>query len=247
MPLFTNGVKQGASGSGASAADLLKVDSGLSFTGGFTDRTTGQAGQSDVGSNRSYTSADAAADRWMVLGLDATQQASNDSIYWGSPDTASMDGYDATKGLFGGTQLPQGVDQLFDFSSTALSSDGTLSNGDPYLGAGGSLDFSTCQIGDKLECRFDFNIVPQIANSTLEVALIWVTRDSNATPTFSFSLTHSPLFFGTGTVGKTKLIRPVMTAYFASDEDINAVALPAIRCDNAIQIQPLTLLAAIQR
>jgi hypothetical protein len=247
MPLFTNGVKQGASGSGASSADILKVDSGLSFTGGFTDRTTGAAGSSDVGSNRSYSAADATANRWMILGLDATQQAANDSIYWGSPDTASMDGYDATKGLFGGTQLPQGVTQLFDFSSTALSTDGSLSNGDLYLGAGGSLDFSTCQIGDLLECRFDFNIVPQIANSTLEVALLWVTRDSNDAATFSFSLTHSPLFFGTGTVGKTKLIRPVMTAYFASDEDINAVALPAIRCDNAIQIQPLTLLAAIQR
>lgn len=247
MGLFINGVKSGVVGGGLLTSDLLKVDSGLSFTGGFTDRTTGQAGQSDIGSNRDYTTADANASRWMLLGIDATQQAANDSIYWGSPDTASFAGYDATKGLFGGTQLPQGVDQLFNFTSTDLSSDGTLTNSDPYLGANGSLDFSTCQIGDKLECRFDFNVVPQIANSTLEVALIWVTRDSNDTPTFSFSLTHSPLFFGTGTVGITKLIRPVMTAYFASDEDINAVALPAIRCDNPIQIQPLTLLAAIQR
>lgn len=247
MGLFINGVKSGVVGGGLLTSDLLKVDSGLSFTGGFTDRTTGQAGQSDIGSNRDYTTADANASRWMLLGIDATQQAANDSIYWGSPDTASFAGYDATKGLFGGTQLPRGVDQLFNFTSTDLSSDGTLTNSDPYLGANGSLDFSTCQIGDKLECRFDFNVVPQIANSTLEVALIWVTRDSNDTPTFSFSLTHSPLFFGTGTVGITKLIRPVMTAYFASDEDINAVALPAIRCDNPIQIQPLTLLAAIQR
>lgn len=247
MAIFINGVKTGAAGGSISSADLLKVDSGLSFTGGFTDRTTGAAGSSDVGSNRDYSTADATANRWMLLGLDAAQQAANDNIYWGSPDTAAMAGYDATKGLFGGTQLPQGVDRLFDFSSTALSVDGSLSNGDPYLGASGSLDFSTCQVGDKLECRFDFNIVPQIANSTVEIALVWVTRDSNDTPTFSFSLTHSPLFFGTGTVGITKLIRPVMTAYFASDEDVNAVALPAIRCDNPIQIQPLTLLAAIQR
>ena len=247
MALFINGVKSGAAGGSISSADLQKVDSGLAFTGGFTDRTTGAAGSSDVGSNRDYTTADAAANRWMLPGLDATQQAANDSIYWGSPDTTAITGYDASKGLFGGTQLPQGVDQLFDFSSTALSADGTLSGGDPYLGATGRLDFATCQIGDKLECRFDFNIVPQIANSTLEIALIWVTRNSSDVPTFSFSLTHSPLFFGTGTVGITKLIRPVMTAYFASDEDINAVALPAIRCDNPIQIQPLTLLAAIQR
>jgi len=221
--------------------------SGLGFTGGFTDRTTGLAGQSDVGSNRNYLTADAAANRWMLFGIDATQQASNDSIYWSSPPTSEMPNYDATKGLFGGTQLPTDVDSLFDFSSTALTADGSLSNGDPYLGATGSLDFSTCKIGDKLECRFDFNVAPQVANSTLEVALIWVTRDASNVPTFSFSLTHSPLFFGTGTVGVTKLIRPVMTAYFASDEDINAVALPAIRCDNQIQIQPLTILNAIQR
>jgi hypothetical protein len=149
--------------------------------------------------------------------------------------------------LFGGTQLPSGVDQLFDFSTTDLSTNGTLSNGSPYTGGSGSLDFSTCQIGDKLECRFDFNIVPQVANSTLEVALVWVTRDSGDNPTFSFSLASQPIFYGTGTVGNTFLNRPVITAYFASDEDINAIALPAIRCDNPIQIQPLTLLASIQR
>ncbi len=223
------------------------TDSGLSFTGGFTDRTTGASGASDVGSNRNYVASDALNKRWMLLGIDSTQQAANDNIYWGSPNTAAMAGYDATKGLFGGTQLPFGVDRLYDFNSTALSTDGNLSGGDPYLGATGSLNFSTCRVGDKLECRFDFNIVPQIANSTLEVALIWVTRDANDTPTFSFALAGQPVFYGTGTVGQTFLNRPVMTAYFASDEDVNAIALPAIRCDNAIQVQPLTLLAAIQR
>ena len=232
----------------SSSSGIKQVtDSGLSFTGGFTDRTTGTAGSSDVGSNRSYTTDDATNRRWMLFGLDATQQAANDNIYWGSPDTAAMPNYDATKGLFGGTQLPYGVDKLFDFNSTEFSADGTLSGGDPYLGASGTLDFSTCVVGDKLECRFDFNAVPQIANSTLEVALIWATRDANDAVTFSFSLAGQPVFYGTGTVGETFLNRPVITAYFASDEDVNAIALPAIRCDNAIQIQPLTLLAAIQR
>ncbi len=223
------------------------TDSGLSFTGGFTDRTTGTAGSSDVGSNRDYTSDDATNKRWMTFGLDASQQAANDNIYWSSPDTASIPGYDSTKGLFGGTQLPFEVDRLFDFSTTDLSTNGTLGNGDAYLGANGSLVFSTCRIGDKLECRFDFNAVPQIANTNLEVALIWVTRDSNDAATFKFSLAGQSVFYGTGSVGETKLERPVITAYFASDEDTNAIALPAIRCDNPIQIQPLTLLASIQR
>jgi len=245
MALYLNGVKQG---SGILSEVVgAKVDSGLSFTGGFTDRTTGTSGVSDVGSNTNYTQAFAAASTWMVLGIDATKQAANDNIYWGSPDTASMAGYDSSKGLFGGTQLPSGVERLFNFTSTVFSSGGTLSNGDPYSSGSGSLDFSTCTIGDKLECRFDFNIVPQVANSTLEMALIWVTRNSSDVATYSFSLAGQPVFYGTGTVGSTYLNRPVLTAYFASDEDINAVALPAIRCNNAIQIQPLTLLASIQR
>ncbi len=248
MPIFLDGIKTGAGGaSSISSADLQGVDSGLSFTGGFTDRTTGAAGQSDVGSNVSYSSAQAAAKTWRVFGIDPTSQSANDTIYWTSPDTAAMDGYDATKGLFGGTQLPTGVDQLFKFNSLDFASGGTLANGDAYTSASGSLDFSTCQVGDKLELRFDFNLVPQIANTTVEVALIWVTRDASDASTFSFSLAAQPVFYGTGSVGKTYLNRPVITAYFASDEDINAIALPAIRADNQVQIQPLTMLAAIQR
>ena len=104
---------------------------GLSFTGGFTDRTTGTAGISEVGSNRNYTSADAAAGRWMTFGFDVTAQATNDVIYWSDPDTTTFEGYDATKGLFGGTKLPPGCDQLFDFATTDLSADGTLGNGQP--------------------------------------------------------------------------------------------------------------------
>jgi hypothetical protein len=97
MALYINGTKQD---SGEVSDSVGKqVDSGLSFTGGFTDRTTGLSGQSDVGSNRSYTQALADAGSWMTLGIDTTQQAANDSIYWGSPDTASFTGYDATKGL----------------------------------------------------------------------------------------------------------------------------------------------------
>jgi hypothetical protein len=38
-----------------------------------------------------------------------------------------------------------------------------------------------------------------------------------------------------------------MSAYFASQEDVNARALPAIRADNEILIQPLTTLCTIVR
>ena len=81
----------------------------------------------------------------------------------------------------------------------------------------------------------------------LEVGLIFMTRDEDDNPTFTFPLAGQPVFYGTGTVGRTFLNRPVLSAYFASNEDLNARALPAIRADNAIQIQPLAMLAAIQR
>ena len=66
-------------------------------------------------------------------------------------------------------------------------------------------------------------------------------------PTFKFALTGQPSFFGTGTVGNTYLLRPTVSAYFASDGDLNAIALPAISADNPVQVQPLTYLATIQR
>ena len=101
--------------------------------------------------------------------------------------------------------------------------------------------------GDIALVRFDFNIIPQFANTTVEVALIWATRDSNDDITFTFPLTAQPLFFGTGTVGNTYLNRPLLTAYFASDEDVNARALLAVKADQPVLIQPLTTLATIVR
>ena len=221
-------------------------DSGLEYTGGFVDRTTGATGASDVGSNVDYTAEMAAAGRWLTFGISSAQRDINDQIYWGAPDTASFEGYDATKGLFGGTQLPFGVDRLFDFDSTELTQD-VLTGGVQYFGGSGSFDFTTCRLGDKLEVRFDFNALPQIANTTVEVALIFATRDADNNITFTFPLAGQPIFYGTGTVGRTFLNRPVLTAYFASNEDLNAIALPAIKADNAIQIQPLSMLAAMQR
>ena len=30
--------------------------------------------------------------------------------------------------------------------------------------------------------RFDFNVVPQVANTTIEIAMIWQTRDEDNSP-----------------------------------------------------------------
>lgn len=251
MSIFINGVKQGAEAglSAEQASQIISGDGGQEFTGGFTDRTTGTAGASDVGSNRAYTQQMVDNDEFMLLGINSTQQAANDSIYWSSPDTANMEDYDSTQGLFGGTQMAAGVTSLFDFNDTFFSAGGTTTGGDPYLSANGSLDFSNgVLVGDLLQFRFDFNILPQIANTTIETGLIWVTRDKDTlAETFSFHLASQSLFFGEGTVGSTFLQRPITTAYFASDEDVNARALPCIRSSNPCQIQPLTALSIIIR
>lgn len=234
-----------SNGTSTVTADAEQSDGGYEFTGGFSDRTTGTAGASEVGSNVLYTQDMVNADQWLRFGFDSAQQNTNDFAYWTEPTPAPTAGV----GLFGGSYMPSGVTSMFDFgfSASTFSDAGTTNTGESYTQADGSFDFSQCQAGDLALVRFDFNVLPQIANTTLEVALIWQTRLSDGTPTFSFALTGDPMFYGTGTVGRTFLARPMISAYFASQEDVNARALLAVRADNPIQVQPLTTLTTIQR
>ena len=215
---------------------------GYELTGGFTDRATGQSGANSLGSNVQYTAEMAAAGQWMRFGIDATQQAARDIEYWGetNPD------FDQTKGLFGGLHMPAGVTNLFDFTDTSNSAAKVVGDAPLYTAANGSYDFTECRVGDFANIRFSFNLTPQHMNTTVEVALIWSTRDENDNVTFTFPLTTQPIFFGTG-VGETTLSRVTISAYFASQEDVNARALPAIRADQEILIQPLSTLCTIIR
>ncbi len=216
---------------------------GYEFTAGFTDRTTGQAGVSAEGSNVLYTQDMLDNERWMRFGFDTTQQATNDIPYWTDPPPAPATGI----GVFGGSYMPGGVTRLFNFGDNTAYNAADEAGDFQYTAAGGSLDFTQCNVGDLLLARFDFNVVPQVANTTLEIALIWANRDANDAITYTFALTGDPVFYGQGSVGKTFLNRPVLTAYFASQEDVNARALFAIRADNIVQIQPLTTLINIVR
>nr|BAR25507.1 hypothetical protein [uncultured Mediterranean phage uvMED] len=221
---------------------LLEAQGGYEFTGAFVERTTGQSGADDLGNNFQYTSAMAASKTWKRFGFSSAQQLINDVEYWGETDPS----FDQSKGLFGGLHMPSGVDNLFSYDDTDLQA--AVTTGDlQYTEATGSYDFRQCQVGDLANVRFSFNAIPQQANTTLEVGLIWATRDSDDNVTFTFPLLTQPVFFGTGTVGKPFLNRITISAYFASDEDINARALPAVRSDNEILIQPLTTLCTILR
>ena len=235
---------------------------GYEFTGGFSDRESGVTGASDFGTFVPYTQAMADAGQWRRFGFSTEAQADNDQAYFPT-DARPNRGFEQTKGLFGGMFMPSGVTNLIDFGYSDTVG-GTLPNNDPFVGyssevnsgnaadfnytaADGSFDFRECQAGDLLQLRFDFNVNVQIANTTLEIALIWQTRDANDNPTFTFALTGQPIFYGTGTVGRTFLNRPFLSAYFASAEDTNARALLAVRADNPIQVAPLSTLVTIQR
>ena len=249
---------------------------GYEFTGGFENRTTGSAGVSDIGTDVEYTSAQVLTQEWMRFGFSSERQLANDKPYWTNgaggadeapgaiygadannlPDGFFMDGSTARPdayrgvGLFSGAYMPTGVTSMFDFaedSSFSPYNEAQTSGSLQYNAASGSYNMSQLNTGDFTSFRFDFNLTPQFANTTVEVGLIWQTRDASDNATFTFALTGEPIFFGTGTTGRTFLNRPVMTAYLASVEDVNARALPAIRADQPVFVQPLTTLFVVGR
>lgn len=217
-------------------------EGGYEFTGGFSDRLSGQSGSNDFGTLVAYTQEMADDDRWLRFGFSEAARDANDSAYFpvGS-------GYDPSKGLFGGEHLPRNCEGLISFNDNTVYNNSSIAGDLKYNAADGSLDFTTCRVGDLALVRFDFNVIPQVANTTIEIAMIWQTRDADNNATFTFPLTGTPVFYGTGSVGKTFLNRPILSAYFASSEDVNARALLAVRSDNPIQVAPLTTLVSIQR
>lgn len=228
-------------------------DGGYEFTAGFEDRVTGTAGVSDIGTDVEYDATMVSSGSWLRFGFDSDRQVINDTPYWvdgsGGEEEAPGSGTNGyqTVGLFSGTYMPYGVTSLFDFNDSSSYNSAVTSGSLQYNSAGGSYDMSDLKTGDFCQFRFDFNATPQFANTTLEVGLIWQTRDAGGNPTFTFALTGEPIFYGSGTTGRTFLNRPIITAYIASLEDVNARALPAIKSDQPIFIQPLTTLFTVGR
>jgi len=208
-------------------ATVSGTKGGFSFSGGFARR----------GTPVNYE----AVNKWMPLDFDLTIQQSADAPYW--PGAAPSNGID----LFGGTALPHDVSRLYDFTQTWDTS-GDADVDDTDLGTSGTrtgtLRFDELDTGTTNIFRLDLNVTPQIANTTMEVAL-WFqpkltldgTNDGGA-----FALPGSPLFFGTGTTGKTFLVRPLSTLYIASSSDQFAYAIPVIKADNPVILEPVSIL-----
>ncbi len=226
---------------------------GYELTGGFKDRLTGNSGASDIGSNVDYTQAMAEADTHYRFGFDRDTQILRDAPYWTDDPTDEDEARGSgtfryiNKGVFSGEYLPPTHSRLIDFSSHGTYNTATTLSGLAVTAADGSFDFSEGRPGDLAKVRFDFNVVPRMPDTTIIPGLIWSTRDASGNITFTFFLAGSPIFFDASTVGKVTLCRPLLTGYFASKEDVRACALPAIKSDQAIYIQPLTTLVNIER
>ena len=214
-----------AEGGGSSLANT-----GYSRTSAFVD------------SSVSYLQSDVDANLFKVFSLNEANHLSVDNPYWSTPTPSGVTGI----GLFQGANLPEGVSSLMDYSyiyNDNYPSDGTTG----FEGTTGRLKLNDCVYGDLLKVRFDFNIIPQISNTTVEPALWYSNRDENDDITFTFPLTASPIFYGTGTVGNTYLNRVEISAWITSDEDVNALTLPAMKSDNPVIIEPLGMLITIIR
>jgi len=228
--------------SGVTPSNLAAVETGYSHTGAFAGKPLSNNYVWQAGEGINYTPADVLGAVYKVFSLDRNVHLSVDQPYWTDP----VPGDPTDIGLFAGANLPTGISTLFDYTfdyDTAYPD----SVGTGFEGSVGRIDLSEAQVGDLLKVRFDFNIVPQISNTTVEPALWYSNRDANDDITFTFPLTASPIFYGTGTVGKTYLNRVEISAWITSQEDINALTLPAIKSDNPVIIQPLGLLTQIIR
>lgn len=224
------------------AADGLAGQTGYSHSGAFAGKPTDNNYVWEAGVGIGYTQADVNAGLWKVFSLDPTVHAAVDNPYWSIPTPSGKTGV----GLFQGANLPNGIDKLFDFDYV-FNDNYNPAGSTGFEGSTGRIRLNDCVYGDQLRVRFDFNVIPQIANTTIEPALWYSNRNDSDEITFTFPLTTQPVFYGQGTVGNTYLNRVEISAWITSNEDVNALTLPAIKSDNPVIIQPLGLLVTILR
>jgi len=221
----------------------IKSQGGYDRTSAFVDYQTGTEASQDPADYIEYTQELADSGTWYRFGMTTAGNQARDNQWWGETNP----NYDNTKGLFGGLTAPAGVDHFFDFSENTAFNNAQTSGSLKYTQALGSFSLKECQVGDLVLARFDFNVMPMVTNTTVEVALIYANRDASDNITFTFPLTITPFFYGSGSVGKGFLLRPTITAYMANQQDVNSRSLVAIKADNPILVNPIGVLFTIQR
>lgn len=216
--------------------------SGYSHTGAFAGKPLSNNYVWESGAGISYSQTDANNDLYKVLSLDRDVHLAVDNPYWSTPTPSGNTGI----GLFQGANLPSDVSKLFEFNFD-FDTNYPSSSGTGFEGTTGRIRLNDAVYGDQLRVRFDFNVIPQIANTTVEPALWYSNRNDSDDITYTFPLTAQPIFYGQGTVGRSFLNRVDISAWITSNEDVNALTLPAIKSDNPVIIQPLGLLVTLIR
>lgn len=234
-----------------------RIGSGYEHTGAFQGKPLSNNYVWEPGQGIRITQAQVDAGAWQLFSLDQAVHDAVDNPYWDNPTPSGTEDV----GLFQGANLPVGLTGLFDFdfdfdtrypTLESFTQQNPVSNAAKsfsyFQGTQGCIDLSETLPGDQLRVRFDFNTIPQVANTIIEPALWYSNRDEDTLKeTFSFSLTSQPINFGQGSPGQTFLNRVEISAWITSYEDVSALTLPAIKSNNPVIIQPLGLLATIIR
>ena len=196
------------------SGDSTRIESvaGYSHTGAFAGKPLSNDYVWEAGVGINYTQTDVDNELYKVFSLDKDVHLAVDNPYWSTPKPTGETGI----GLFQGANLPSGVEALvdyeYDFDVQYPSSSGT-----GFEGSMGRIKLNDLEYGDQLRVRFDFNAIPQIANTTLEPALWYSNRNDDNDITFTFPLTTQPIFYGGGTVGNTYLNRVEISAWITSN------------------------------
>ena len=219
-----------------------RVGTGYTQTGGFAGKPLDNSYVWEPGEGIEYTQELANSGSYQCYSLDNDVHLAVDNPYWSTPDVSAL----PNVGLFNGYNLPIGVESMFDFTYDFDTEYPAVTNS-PFNGTTGRIKLNNLIYGDQLRVRFDFQIVPQIVNTTVQPALWYANRPDDDSLGFTFALTSSPIFYGAGSVGQTFLNRVEISAWIMSNEDVNALTLPAIKADNQCIIQPIGLLVTVLR
>lgn len=128
----------------------------------------------------------------------------------------------------------------------------TIAYVDPYSatgfeGSSGRIRLNDLEYGDLVKVRLDFNMLPLAANTTVDMSLLVGNRGVINDFTDIVTLPSQPLFYGPNAVGGTFPGSVEFTKEILSDEDVNALVLPAFKADGPVRLQPLNILTTVIR
>jgi hypothetical protein len=151
----------------------------------------------------------------------------------------------------------QGTGYVVNQDTITMSGLGNLANAtlkyvDPYSatgfeGSSGRIRLNDLEYGDLVKVRLDFNLLPLAANTTVDMSLLVGNRGIIDDFTDIVNIPSQPLYYGPNAVGGSFPGSVEFTKEILSDEDVNALVLPAFKADGPVKLQPLNILTTVIR